>query len=216
MLFGTAAKRNEKAGSLVEEPKEEITLERNIHLLCDKVHLHLLEVLFENPLNFELQDFQKVAIHVLGSGQNCILVSPTGSGKMLVVSLAILVLQKVHGLPGVGIGTQPLNAIMQEKMREPCISTGIISMQGDIKHSEERDKVFLSDQVGDFEAGKVKCVIGHAESWTSEVAQEILDILQEQGKIVLTFLDEAHIALTGHWEGFRQQLRVVPGLLMGR
>ena len=87
MLFSIAAKRNEKAVSLVEEPKEEITLARNIHLLCDKVHLHLLKVLFENPLNFELQDFQKVAIHVLGSGQNFILVSPKGSGKMLVVYL---------------------------------------------------------------------------------------------------------------------------------
>ena len=163
-------KANTTAGSLVEEPKEEITLERNLHLLCDKVHLHLLELLFQNPLDFELQDFQKVAVHVLGSRQNCILVSPTGSGKMLVVYLAILVLEKVNGLPGVGIGTQPLNAIMQEKMREAYISTGIISMQGDIKHSEERDNVFLSDPAGDFKAGKVKCVIGHAESWTSEVA----------------------------------------------
>ena len=116
------SKTYEKTGSLVEGPKEDITLERKIHLLCDKVHLHLLEVLFENPLNFELQDFQKVAIHVLGSGQNFILVSPKGSGKMLVVYLAILVLQKVNGMPGVGIGTQPLNAIMQGILREPYIS----------------------------------------------------------------------------------------------
>ena len=108
-------------------------------------------------------------------------------------------------MPSVGIGTQPLNAIMQGKMREPYISNGIIPMQGDIKHSEERDNVFLSDPAGDFKSGKVKCVIGHAESWTSEVAQEILDTLQEQGKIMLTFLDEARIALIGHWEGFRQK-----------
>ena len=205
------------AGCLVQEQREELTLESYSHLLSDKVHLHLLQVLEENPLSFELQDFQKLAVHVLGSGENCILISPTGSGKMLVVYIAILVLQKVYNMDGVGIGTQPLNSIMREKIKKPYIPTGLISMKGDVLHSEEEEEeVFLSDSAEDFKTGKVKCIIGHAESWRSSVAEEILARLQEQGMILLTFLDEAHISLPGHWEGFRHQLRLVPGLLRGR
>ena len=86
------------AGCWVQEQREELTLESYSHLLSDKVHLHLLQVLEENPLSFELQDFQKLAVHVLGSGENCILISPTGSRKMLVVYIAILVLQKVYNI----------------------------------------------------------------------------------------------------------------------
>ena len=205
------------AGCLVQEQREELTLESHSHLLSDKVHLHLLQVLEENPLSFELQDFQKLAVHVLGSGENCILISPTGSGKMLVVYIAILVLQKVYNMDGVGIGTQPLNSIMREKIKKPYIPTGLISMKGDVLHSEEEEEeVFLSDSAEDFKTGKVKCIIGHAESWRSSVAEEILAKLQDKGMILLTFLDEAHISLPGHWEGFRHQLRLVPGLLRGR
>ena len=147
------------------------------------------------------------------------MLAPTGAGKMVVVYLSILVLQKLHSVPGVGVGTQPLNSIMHEMLKQPYISTGIISMKGDLQpsssafYSEDED-VALTDPLEDFKSGRVKCLIGHAESWMSGIAQEILDSLQEEGRILMTFLDEAHIPLSGHWENFRNKLKLVPGLLM--
>ena len=68
---------------------------------------------------------------------------------MVVVYLAILVLQKVNSQSGVGVGTQPLNSIMQEKLKQPYISTGVISMRGDVQASsdcgEQEDDVVLTD-----------------------------------------------------------------------
>ena len=67
-------------------------------------------------LSFKFRDFQKMALQQIGSLNNVILVSPNGSGKMVVIYLAIFVLQKVLGVSdGVGIGCQPLSSIMNEK-----------------------------------------------------------------------------------------------------
>ena len=210
----------DQAGSLVKEPEEQITLEKYSHLLNDKVNVHLNQVLDEHPLPFVLQDFQKISIHLLASGHNVVLMSPTGSGKMVVVYLAILVLEKANAQSGVGVGTQPLNSIMQEKLRKPYLTTGVISMKGDVQSStdcgEQEDDVVLTDPLEDFKSGRIKCLLGHAESWNSGTAQEILDSLQEKDKILLTFVDEAHIILSSHWESFRHQLKQVPGLLRGR
>ena len=73
----------EQAGGLVPEDEAEITLEKYNHLLRDSVHLIIQEVLEENPIPFRLQDFQLICLHCIGSLQNVILVSPTGSGKMI-------------------------------------------------------------------------------------------------------------------------------------
>ena len=73
------------------------------------------EVLKEHPLPFELADFQKKALYELGHLKNVILISPTGSGKMVV---AYKPQKKRLGISkGVGLGTQPLSAIMNEKVR---------------------------------------------------------------------------------------------------
>lgn len=214
------ARMYDEAGSLVNEQEEQITLLQYRHILSDKVSVVLAEVLFENPLPFKLQPFQMLALHALGSGSNVLLLCPTGSGKMIVVFLAILVLQKIHSVPGVGVGSQPLNSIMQEKLKQPYIPTGIISMKGDLQPSSsigsEKEDVILTNSLEDFKSGKIKCILGHAESWLSSVGEEILESLQEDGKILLTFLDEAHIPLSGHWDNFRHQLKMVPGLLRGR
>ena len=79
-----------QAGELVEEEENQISLTRFSHLLNDEVAGILEKVLVENPLPFPLQDFQKIALHAIGSLKNVILVSPTGSGKMIVNYLAIL------------------------------------------------------------------------------------------------------------------------------
>ena len=63
--------------------------------MSDEVAHHLEEVLDEHLLPFKLEDFQKMALHQIGSLNNVILVSPNGSGKMVVIYLSIFVLQKV-------------------------------------------------------------------------------------------------------------------------
>lgn len=107
----------EEVGSKSDaEPEGKLTIEKNLHLLRDEVAFLIEEVLEEHPLPYQLKDFQKLVLHQIGSLNNVILVSPAGSGKMVVIYLAIFVLQKVLGVSdGVGIGCQPLSSIMNEK-----------------------------------------------------------------------------------------------------
>ena len=67
-------------------------------------------------------------------------------------------------------------------------------MKGDVQSSaecgEQEDDVVLTDPLEDFKSGGIKCLIGHAESWNSGTAQEILVSLQEQDKILLKPLGE--------------------------
>ena len=71
----------EKAGELIPEAQDQITVNKYSHLLSDKVHLVIQEVLLEHQISFQLQDFQLLTLHALGNLQNVILVNPTGSGK---------------------------------------------------------------------------------------------------------------------------------------
>ena len=71
------------AGGEVDEPPDQISLSRYQHLLNDQVHTKIMEVLKETQLKFKLADFQLISLHVLGSKRNLVLISPTGSGKML-------------------------------------------------------------------------------------------------------------------------------------
>ena len=68
----------EIAGTVVD-----ISLVNHEYLLNDAVHVIIMEVLEETKLNFKLADFQMLSLHVLGSKRNLVLISPTGSGKML-------------------------------------------------------------------------------------------------------------------------------------
>ena len=213
----------EKAGEVTIVEDDKISLERHSEVLSDEVADILDKVLEENPLPFELADFQTLAIHALGSMRNVILISPTGSGKMLVAYLAILVLQKKLGIPsGVGIGTQPLSSIMNEKVKNTYLSTGTISMQGCLQSSaefadtEDDGGAVLSTSIEEFKSGNINCVIGHAESWKTKAATEILDSLQEKELILFSFVDEAHVPLKDHWDGFRPEMRVVSGQLRGK
>ena len=72
------------AGSEVDEPTDQICVSRYQQLMLnDNVHQKIMAVLEETHINFELADFQLISLHVLGSQRNLVLVSPTGSGKML-------------------------------------------------------------------------------------------------------------------------------------
>ena len=85
-----ADKNYQLAGTLVDEPPDEITLTKHESLLSDTIHVLIMEVLEEANIVFKLADFQLLSLHVLGSKSHLILLSPTGSGKMLGRSSAIL------------------------------------------------------------------------------------------------------------------------------
>ena len=71
------------AGTSVDEPPDQINLAKYEHLLHDTVHAQIMEILEETKITFKLADFQLLSLHVLGNRSNLILISPTGSGKML-------------------------------------------------------------------------------------------------------------------------------------
>ena len=72
------------AGTEVPEPPDEISTVKYQHLMLnDQVHQRIMEVLADTRITFPLSDFQLVSLHVLGNKLNLILISPTGSGKML-------------------------------------------------------------------------------------------------------------------------------------
>ena len=134
---------------------------------------------------------------------------------MIIAQLAILVLEKVLGIDNaVGIGCQPLTALMEEKLKNPPICTGFISMSGDLQYSLISDEVHLSQPMTYFKNGTVKCILGHAESMVSVQAKEVLDHHQKNGKIVFIFVDECQMNLCYHWgEDFRPHMKNVPGQL---
>ena len=144
----TAIENYNKAGELIPEDAEQITLEKYQHVLSDSVHLIIQEVLQEHHVPFKLQQFQMLTLHALGSLNNVVLLSPTGTGKMICVYLGIFVLQKVFKIKnGVGLGTMPISALMEEKLKSSLIQTGLISMSGDLKSSFQESDAFLSDPI---------------------------------------------------------------------
>ena len=109
------------------------------------------------------------------------------------------------------------SAIMEEKVKSTLIPTGVITMGGTlVTTTEGHEDVLLSEPKEDFKNGKIKLILGHAESWISETGKEILDSLRSSESIVMTFVDEYHQGLSAHWEGFRQQMKLVPGQLRCR
>ena len=73
----------EKAGELIEEDSEEISLVLHHQLLKDSVAQIISQVLYENPLPFKLQEFQLLTLHCIGSLRNVVLISPTGRSFIL-------------------------------------------------------------------------------------------------------------------------------------
>ena len=129
-----------EAGELVDEDQPQINIQKYGYLLRDEVDIVIKQVLEETRLTIKLQDFQILTLHCLGNRKNVVLVNPTGSGKMLCAYLATLVLRKVFDKDkGVGLGTMPLSALMDEKLKSEFVKTGVITMQGRLKSKESED-----------------------------------------------------------------------------
>ena len=192
-----AQKNYDMAGKEVTEDEDEISLAIYSHLLSDEVHHYILEVLNEVRLPYKLSDFQLLSLHVLGSGNKLLLVSPAGSGKTNVIYLGTLLLRKIMNISeGVSVITEPLNMIMAEKLSTSFVPTGVISMTGELKTSlEERDGVKLSAPEENFLDGSLPCLFGHPESWLSEKGKELIKELHKRKRIILNVTDEMHSSL---------------------
>ena len=88
---------------------------------------------------------------------------------------------------------------MEEKLKNPLVKTGLITMSGDLKHSIKENDGFLSEPLSQFESGEITMLLGHSESWLTNVAIGITDSLKKKGLIIATFLDEFQMNLENHW-----------------
>ena len=88
---------------------------------------------------------------------------------------------------------------MEEKLKKPLLTTGVISMTGDLKYSIEEDDAFLSEPLEHFKSGAITCILGHPESWLRATAESILNDLCKNQLIVGTFVDEFQMNLESHW-----------------
>ena len=106
---------------------------------------------------------------------------------MNVINIAILGLRKVTGVShGVAIVTQPLTAIMTQKMKSKDVKTAILSMAGQLKSDGDEDEDAELDCLeSDILDGKFPVIIGHPESWGSKRGQRLLMEMMKRKMILL-------------------------------
>ena len=116
-------------------------------------------------------------------------------------------MRKVFNKPtGVAVGTQPLSLIMEEKISNGIVPTAVVTMGGKIKKSldlEDTGEASLSSSEKDILAGHFPVLIGHPESWSNDVGQNLLKKLHQKGDILMNFVDELHQGLANHWNSIR-------------
>ena len=150
-------------------------------------------IVSELNLPYKPSEFQRVAVNTLGMQNNLVLVSPTGSGKMDVPLLAALVLrERLNISKGVAIVTQPLTSIMNEKIRNKICGVATLSMTGTLKTSNDDDDASLSCDLQDLLDGRFPVLMGHPESFDSDLGQYILRELQKLERLLLVCIDEFH------------------------
>ena len=113
-------------------------------------------------------------------------------------------MRKVLGnMNGVSVGTQPLSIIMEEKLTNKMVPTAVITMSGEVKQSLDTGEASLSSPEDQLLQGSFPCIIGHPESWSSQVGQTLLRNFQKRGMVLLNFVDELHQGLDDHWNSIR-------------
>ena len=203
------------AGTVVDEEGDRITIAGNLDLMNPETDAVLDRIVKDLEMPYMPSDFQRVAVNALGDMKNVILCSPTGSGKMNVPLLATLVLrEKLNNPKGVGIITQPLSSIMNEKKKNGICEAAVLSMSGELStSSEDEENTGLSCDLHDLLNGEFPIILGHPESFDSKLGQHILRELQRLDRIILICIDEFHQGGEGHWDSFRPtMMRASTGL----
>ena len=101
------------------------------------------------------------------------------------------------------IGTQPLSMIMEEKIKSSPVRTAVLTMKGNFKKKVEEMEVQASSPLQEIIAGLYPILLGHPESWSNVVGQDVLYKLQKQDNIILVFIDEMHQGLDDFWSSIR-------------
>ena len=173
-------------GDMVDDPNLQFTIteETPIHEQYSRAMVEnaLAKVLKEFKLEFKVQPFQKEAVFQMVNGRNLILISPTGSGKTLVVYAALRVKEILTGSELVVLASEPTQNIIKEKLVDPLLSTASISMTGGINLSEQKD-VVLSSSIEEVKSGVHKVIYGYKESFAHPVGEEIIDCFAESKSI---------------------------------
>ena len=205
------AKENyRKAGSLMPEEPEKIMLEDFKQHMNPEAEEALDELEKELNLPYEPLPYQRIAISCAANGENVVLVVPCGSGKTDVILKGSRVLRKTSGdFKGVTIVTQPLTALMKEKMDNPIAGVAVLSMAEELTvmgESEEGERSLLSCPLEDMVDGKYPVLIGHPESFATPLGKQILRELQRLNRIQSIIIDEFHQGGDGHWISFRPDM----------
>ena len=117
-------------------------------------------------INFDLDYFQIQALLAIMNGHNAIVISPCGSGKLLIFYMGLYILGKRMGVKkGVGICLQPLNSILKEKTNSnPLLKTAFLTISGE---GVTEENTALSHDLHELKSGNISCLLGHAESFLS-------------------------------------------------
>ena len=196
----------ELAGTEVREEKDAISIDNFSHLLLPEVGEIIARITARLNLPYKHSDFQVLAVNVLCAMKHLILISPTGSGKMDVPFLTVLVLRELLNIPkGICIVTQPLTSIMVQKMENKLVKVAVLSMGGNLKTAldEKEEDATLSCKLEDLLAGNYEVLIAHPESFETSMGQAILEKLMELGQLVLVCIDEFHVSCKANWASFR-------------
>ena len=192
--------------------KLKITEPRIPFVLSDRVKVIIEETVQELGLGFNLNDMQLRSVHAIATGQDLILISPCGTGKMLVFFLAVAVLRKIKNMPnGVGYILEPLVAISEDmRSHDPPLPVVVLDNLG-VKKPSENDKSNVT--IEEIVEGKYPCIFISAESVLSPEGRSLMRKLRKQTILVCT--DEAHLFTNDQWghQDFRQSMSQAPGVL---
>ena len=95
---------------------------------------------------------------------------------------------------------------MNEKKLNDVCPVAVLSMTGELSGTNVGDEVELSCLLSDLLEGKYPAIIGHPESFDTQLGRRILKELQRRGMIVMICIDEFHQSDKGHWENFRPSM----------
>ena len=197
------------AGAHMEEFEDSVKIEDFKEYISEKAEAALQDLDTELNLPYETAPFQRIAINCIAENKSVILVKECGSGKMDVALKGALVKRVTECEPkGLTIVVQPLSSLMREKMENNIAPAAVLSMGQELDMLEDGsdgEKAVLSCSLEELFSGRIAVLLGHPESFSTQLGQFILSKAQQLNRILLLVLDEWHAY--DSWDTFR------PGML---